>query len=80
MGGLGEIWPGAKLEVVAREDIPCRPRARTLIPALHFHTSPEMVLKLIQFSNPSLLTHDWKVPIFEKEPVGRYRSALVIIK
>ncbi|XP_055837193.1 uncharacterized protein LOC129905676 [Episyrphus balteatus] len=77
VGDLGEIWPGAKLEVVPREEIPCRPRARTLVPALH--TSPEMVLRLIQFSNPSMPTHDWKVPIIEKEPVARYRSALVII-
>ena len=30
---IGEAWPGAKLEVVNEEDIPQRPRARTLVPA-----------------------------------------------
>ena len=30
---IGEAWPGAKLEVVNVENIPQRPRARTLVPA-----------------------------------------------
>ena len=29
ISGIGEVWPGAKLEVITKEEIPCRPRARS---------------------------------------------------
>lgn len=73
---LGEIWPGARLEVVAREDIPCRPRARTWIPAEP--SCMEEILQIIKMSNPSLPTHDWKVAKLE-EVRGLYRSAIIVI-
>ncbi|XP_055859298.1 uncharacterized protein LOC129921479 [Episyrphus balteatus] len=60
---LEGLWPDAKLEVVAKEDIPCRPRARISIPAEL--ACKDTVLKMIQFGNPSLPTHDWKVAKLE---------------
>lgn len=73
---LEGLWPGAKLEVVAREDIPCRPRARTRLPAEL--SDKEIILKMLQYGNPSLPTHDWKVAKLE-DPEGPYRSAIIVI-
>ncbi|XP_055903144.1 uncharacterized protein LOC129939229 [Eupeodes corollae] len=77
VNGLPEVWLGAKLEAVARKNIPCWPRARIIVPALH--NCPDMIMKLIKASNSNLPTHGWKVPKVEQETVGHYRSALVLI-
>lgn len=76
VGRLGEVWPGAKLEVVDREEIPNRPRTRTWIPAEP--SSTEEILEIIRLSNPSLPTHNWKVVKLEEQR-GLYRCALIVI-
>ncbi|KAI9428625.1 hypothetical protein F5148DRAFT_1296768 [Russula earlei] len=57
--GVGEFWPGAKLEVVARSLIPLRPivYVRLLPPIL----APEVVLKLLKKQNKGLNTQVWSV-------------------
>ncbi|XP_055918529.1 uncharacterized protein LOC129950625 [Eupeodes corollae] len=76
VGMLGEVWPGAKLEVVAKEDIPCRPRARAWIPIEP--SCPDDISAMIRISNPNLPCHDWKIAKLE-EPKGLYRSAIIVI-
>ena len=49
ISSLGEAWPGAKLEVVNAEDIPQRPRARTVVPAEP--SDPQTILKIVRRSN-----------------------------
>ncbi|XP_036317726.1 uncharacterized protein LOC118732715, partial [Rhagoletis pomonella] len=56
---IGEPWPGARLDVVKREEIPNRPKSRAWIP--EYHDDSSEVLGYIQLGNPELPTHDWKV-------------------
>ena len=56
---LGEVWPGASLKAVDRKDLPVRPRARVWLPDMP--ADPAGILEMLQFSNPKLPTHDWKV-------------------
>ncbi|XP_054725275.1 uncharacterized protein LOC129235452 [Anastrepha obliqua] len=72
----GEPWPGARLDVVLREDIPNRPRSRAWIP--EFHTDPEEVLELLKLGNPELPTSDWKVAKIG-EVDGKRRLAVIIL-
>ncbi|XP_053957166.1 uncharacterized protein LOC128862517 [Anastrepha ludens] len=73
---IGEPWPGARLDVVRREDIPNRPRSRAWIP--DFHSDPEEVLDLIKLGNPELPTSDWKVAKIG-EVDGKRRLAVIIL-
>jgi hypothetical protein len=73
---LGELWPGAQIEVVAREDIPSRPRSRTWIPAEP--SDPDTITKIIQVSNPALPTEDWRV-VKVGEVEGLQRHAVVVV-
>ncbi|XP_053955150.1 uncharacterized protein LOC128861217 [Anastrepha ludens] len=73
---IGEPWPGARLDVVLREDIPNRPRSRAWIP--QFHTDPEEVLELLKLGNPELPTSDWKVAKIG-EVDGKRRLAVIIL-
>ncbi|XP_054085766.1 uncharacterized protein LOC128921643 [Zeugodacus cucurbitae] len=73
---VGEVWKGAKLEAVAKEELPLRPRARVWLPAEPF-TSGE-IEEILRYCNPSLPVQDWKVIRLEKtqEP---YRQALILL-
>ena len=73
---LGEVWPGARLEVVAKEDIPSRPRTRTWIPAEPSNT--DTILGILRTNNPDLPTHNWKIAKLD-EPKGLYRCAIIVI-
>lgn len=73
---IGEVWPGARLEVVDRDKIPSRPRARAWIPVSP--SDPKEVMEIIRASNPELNTADWKIGKLET-PVGESRQAVVII-
>ena len=66
---IGEAWPGAKLEVVNEEDIPKRPRARTLVPAEP--SDPQTILEIIRRSNRSLNTDSWSVYKVEEAQAGK---------
>lgn len=73
---VGEVWPGARLNVVERDKIPCRPRARAWIP--DEPADPKEILEILQLSNPELDTQDWRVAKVE-EPVNGSRQILVVI-
>ncbi|XP_037942929.1 uncharacterized protein LOC119675884 [Teleopsis dalmanni] len=73
---MGEVWPGAKLKVVAKEQIPGRPRARSWIPAEP--SDPQRILELIRVGNPDLNTSTWKVTKL-KEAKGKFRSVSFVI-
>jgi len=73
---VGEVWPGARLEVVSRDMIPSRPRSRTWVPAEP--SDPKEILELLQMSNPSLPTEDWKV-VKVGEVKGSSREIVVVL-
>jgi len=73
---VGEVWPGARLEAVGREEIPCRPRARVWLPIEP--ASPEKTLGIIRLSNPDLPTGNWKI-IKREETKGNYRLATIVV-
>ncbi|XP_028901504.2 uncharacterized protein LOC114805115 [Zeugodacus cucurbitae] len=54
----GEVYPGAKVIAIDRQDIPSRRRARVLIPATP--SQPEQIMKLIKACNPNLPTEGLK--------------------
>ncbi|XP_050332281.1 uncharacterized protein LOC126760579 [Bactrocera neohumeralis] len=56
---VGEIWQGARLAAVPKEDLPLRPRARVWLPAEP--SSSEEIEEILRYCNPSLPTHDWRV-------------------
>lgn len=73
---VGEIWPGAKLEVVRKHDIPSQPRAHVWIPMDTGDT--EVILKMIRICNPDLPTQDWqiaKLGVME----GARRQAVILV-
>lgn len=76
ISSLGEVWPGAKLEAVPKDQIPSRPRARTWLPAEP--SDPEKILALIRMCNPTLPTHDWRVALVG-DAKGKTRQAIVIL-
>ncbi|XP_036228689.2 uncharacterized protein [Bactrocera oleae] len=73
---VGEIWKGARLEAVAKSDLPMRPRARVWLPAEP--STPTEIEEILRYCNPSLPTQDWKVVRLERteEP---YRQALILL-
>ncbi|XP_055386846.1 uncharacterized protein LOC129615597 [Condylostylus longicornis] len=73
---IGEIWPGARLAVIAKDQIPGRPRARSWVPAEP--SDANTILQMIQFGNPNLPTSNWRVVKLE-EKRGEYRHILIII-
>ncbi|XP_049311957.1 uncharacterized protein LOC105223243 [Bactrocera dorsalis] len=56
---VGEVWKGARLAAVPKEDLPLRPRARVWLPAEP--SSSEEIEEILRYCNPSLPTHDWRV-------------------
>ncbi|XP_037812744.1 uncharacterized protein LOC119616483 [Lucilia sericata] len=73
---IGEVWPGAKLDVIPVSEIPRRPRSITVIPAEPHE--PEAILAYLQSGNPDLPTHNWKV-VKVSEPEGANRKAVVVL-
>ncbi|XP_050340796.1 uncharacterized protein LOC126767275 [Bactrocera neohumeralis] len=73
---VGEVWKGARLEAVAKEDLPLRPRARVWLPAEP--STPSEIEEILKYCNPSLPAQDWKVLWLERtdEP---YRQALIML-
>lgn len=76
IGAIGEIWEGARLDVVLVSEIPRRPRSIVTIPAEP--SAPEEILKIIQCCNPQLPTHNWKV-VKVSAAEGSSRTAIVIL-
>lgn len=73
---IGEVWPGAKLDVVPLNEVTNRPRSVARIPA---ETSePKVILEMLQNSNPDLPTHNWKVVKVTEESES-FRNAVIII-
>ena len=73
---VGELWPGAQLELVKQSDIPTRPRAVAWVPEEPANASD--ILELLQVCNPELPTHDWRIGKIE-EAEGAKRQIYVII-
>jgi len=73
---VGEVWPGARLEAVSRDLIPSRPRSRAWVPAEP--SDPKEILEMLQLSNPSLPTEDWKV-VKVGEAKGSSREIVVVL-
>ncbi|XP_036329760.1 uncharacterized protein LOC118741893 [Rhagoletis pomonella] len=73
---VGEVWPGAKLEAVNKEDIPSRPRARVWIPARP--AEPERIERIFRSCNKDLPSHNWRVGKIE-DPVENRRQVLLIL-
>ncbi|XP_050338279.1 uncharacterized protein LOC126764663 [Bactrocera neohumeralis] len=73
---VGEVWKDARLEAVAKEDLPLRPRARVWLPAEP--STPSEIEEILKYCNPSLPAQDWKVLWLERtdEP---YRQALIML-
>lgn len=56
---LGEVWRGARLDLLELSDVPNHPRAFVLLPVEP--SRPSEILELIQQSNTDLPTRNWKV-------------------
>ena len=76
VASLGELWPGARLDVVPVGEIPRRPRSIAVIPAEPHE--PAEILAYIQMGNPDLPTHDWKV-VKVAPPEGATRKVVVVL-
>ncbi|XP_037824203.1 uncharacterized protein LOC119612468 [Lucilia sericata] len=73
---LGEVWPGARLDVIPVSEIPRRPRSIATIPTEPH--DPAEILAFLQSGNPHLPTHDWKV-VKVSAPMGNVRKATVVL-
>ncbi|XP_054746638.1 uncharacterized protein LOC129251300 [Anastrepha obliqua] len=73
---IGEVWPGAKLDAVSKDEIPSRPRARVWIPAKP--AEPSKIEEIFKSCNRDLPTHNWKVGRIE-EPVEDRRQVMLIL-
>ncbi|XP_049316892.1 uncharacterized protein LOC125779656 [Bactrocera dorsalis] len=73
---VGEVWKGARLEAVDKEDLPLRPRARVWLPAEP--STAKEIEEILRYCNPTLPAHDWRVLRLERtnEP---YRQALIML-
>ncbi|XP_017471999.1 PREDICTED: uncharacterized protein LOC108363218 [Rhagoletis zephyria] len=56
---VGQLWPGADLVAVHRDEIPNRPRAWAWVPAEP--SKPEEILEFIRLGNEGLPTSDWRI-------------------
>ena len=73
---VGEVFPGAKLDMVHRNDIQSRPRAHTWIPS--FPDDADGVLSMLRKCNPDLPTANWKIARLG-EADGPRREAVVVL-
>lgn len=55
----GEVWPGAQLDVVEKNNIPSHPRAITWV--TEEPSNPADILEIIKDSNPGLPAHNWRI-------------------
>ena len=55
---LQDLWPGARLIIGTKDDIPYVPNGKTTFPV---KVPPEETLRLLQRQNPEIPTHDWKI-------------------
>ena len=76
VAGLGEVYPGAKIEALNWEDLPSFPRARVWLTAIP--DKDEDILQLLQASNPKLPNSDWRI-IKNQEAVGWKREVVVTL-
>lgn len=56
---IKDLWKGAMLEVVSKENIPYQTISKTWIPAEP--SDPKLVMEMIKVSNPDLPTDNWKI-------------------
>nr|XP_036213645.1 uncharacterized protein LOC118679688 [Bactrocera oleae]XP_036213646.1 uncharacterized protein LOC118679688 [Bactrocera oleae]XP_036213647.1 uncharacterized protein LOC118679688 [Bactrocera oleae] len=73
---VGEIWKGARIEAIIKNDLPLRPRARVWLPAEP--SSPDEIEEILRYCNPSLPTHNWRVIRLESTQKP-YRQVLILI-
>ncbi|XP_049310043.1 uncharacterized protein LOC125778003 [Bactrocera dorsalis] len=73
---VGEVWKGARLVAVDKEDLPLRPRARVWLPPEP--STAKEIEEILRYCNPTLPAHDWRVLRLERtdEP---YRQALIML-
>jgi hypothetical protein len=76
IGEVGEVWPGAKLRVVPRAEIPSRPRAMVRLPLVP--SGAEEIIKMLQVCNPNLPTGNWSIVKLE-EAQASSRLAIMLI-
>ncbi|XP_069968546.1 putative 115 kDa protein in type-1 retrotransposable element R1DM [Bactrocera oleae] len=73
---VGEVWKGARLEAVAKSDLPMRPQVRVWLPAEP--STPAEIEEMLRYCNPSLPTQDWRVIRLERTEAP-YRQALILL-
>lgn len=73
---VGEVFPGAKLDVVSIHDIPSRPRAHVWIPAIP--ATADGVLDVLRTCNPELPAANWKIGRLG-ELDGARRQAVILL-
>ena len=73
---VGEVWPGAALELVNKEDIPSSFRAHAWIPSIP--SDKESIIGRLKECNPELPTGTWKVARLD-EVDGARRHAVFIL-
>lgn len=66
---IGEIWEGAKLEVISRESLPLRRQIRVWIPPPNIFVG-EKALVMIGKQNPKIDTSGWKISYEGKSKNG----------
>ena len=76
VAGLGEVFPGARLEAVNWDQIPRRPRASVWL--THEPSSPKDILDLLGFCNPQLRVKEWNI-LRVMEPVGKKREVILSV-
>ncbi|KAM8701603.1 hypothetical protein ACLKA7_005031, partial [Drosophila subpalustris] len=60
------------------EEVPVKPRTRMWFPSTI--KEPEQLLKMLQRSNPSLPTHDWRVAKIEETPGPTHQAVIILNK
>lgn len=78
ISAIGEVYPGAKLEVVPPEAIPRRPLTHAWIPMCP--KEAENVLEIIKMSNPKLPTYNWKILKIKELNGSRYATIIINIE
>lgn len=73
---IGEIWPGAKIQLIGKNDIPTRPRGRIKVP--EELSNEQEILEMAKVSNPQLPTDEWRVIKVEEAKEG-YRHVTLLI-
>lgn len=56
---MGEVWPGAKIEVRNLSELPRPPKVKVVIPGEH--KQPAKILEVMEITNPELKISGWSV-------------------